>query len=90
MTLQPALPIADHAPTYRTKAIQALAEFRREWEEIAEGESLLEVTAPIGLLFVDVADRLELSPQERFVFLGKLLIEDLEDFMEQQIKTVEQ
>ena len=90
MTLQPNLPIADHAPTYRTKATQALAEFRREWEEIAEGESLLDVTAPIGLLLVDVADRLELNPQERFVFLGKLLIEEVEDFMKQQVRPIEQ
>jgi len=90
MTLQPNLPIADHAPTYRMTAIQALAKFRREWEEIAEGESLLDVTAPIGLLLVDVADRLELNPQERFVFLGKLLIEEVEDFMKQQVRPIEQ
>lgn len=90
MTLQPNLPIADHVPTYRMTAVQALAKFRKEWEETAEGESLLDVTAPIGLLLADVADRLELSPQERFMFLGKILIEEIEDFMKQQVRPVNQ
>lgn len=90
MTLQPSLPITDHVPTYRMTAVQALAKFRREWEEIAEGESLLDVTAPVGLILADVADRLELTPQERYVFLGKLLLEDVESFMQQQVSILEQ
>jgi len=90
MTLQPALPITDYAPTYRNTAIQALAQFRREWEEIAAGESLMDVTASIGLLLSDVADRLELTPQERYVFLGKLLMEEIEEFMLQQVSLVKQ
>jgi hypothetical protein len=90
MTLQPNLPIADHVPTYRMTAIQALAKFRKEWEEIADGESLLEVAVPVGLLLADVSDRLELSPQERFVFLGKILIKEIEEFMNQRIRPVEQ
>lgn len=90
MTLQPSLPITDHVPTYRMMAVHALARFRREWEEIADGENLLDVTASVGLILADVADRLELSPQERYVFLGKLLIEELEDFMKQRVNLVEQ
>lgn len=90
MTLQPNLPIADHVPTYRMTAIQSLAKFRKEWEEIADGESLLEVTVPVGVLLADVSDRLELSSQERFVFLGKFLVEEIEDFMNQQVIPIEQ
>ena len=90
MTLQSNLPITDHVPTYRMKALQALANFRKEWEEIAEGESLLSITAPIGLLLADVADRLDLLPQERYVFLGKMLIQEIEDFMMQQVRPIEQ
>jgi hypothetical protein len=90
MNLQPTLPITDHTPTYRMKALQDLAEFRKEWEEIAEGESLLNLEAPVGLLLADVADRLELSPQERFVFLGKALMQEIDDFMMQQVRLIEQ
>ena len=89
MSLQTDLPITDFSPTYRVKAVEALAEFRQEWEEIAEGESLINLEAPIGLLLADVADRLELTLQERSVFLGKLLIEEIEDFMQQKVRPVE-
>ena len=88
MTLQTSLPIVDHTPTYRMTTVQALAKFRREWEEIADGDSLLDVTASVGLLLADVADRLELSPQERYVFLGKLLIAEFEAFVMQQVSPV--
>lgn len=90
MTLQPSLQIEDHVPTYRSMALQSLAKFRREWEEIAEGESLLDVSASVGLVLADVANYLELTPQERYVFLGKMLLEDIEHFMMQQVDLVEQ
>jgi hypothetical protein len=85
MALQTALPIADHSLTYRMKAVQKLAKFRQEWEEIASGESLLAVTASVGLVLSDIADRLELSPQERYVFLGKSLLSEVENFLAQEV-----
>jgi hypothetical protein len=71
-------------------AVQELAKFRHEWEEIAEGKNLLDVTASVGLLLADVADRLELTPQERYVFLGKMLTMEVEDFLQQQVGLAEQ
>ena len=54
MTLQPSLPITDNIPTYRMTAVQALAKLRQEWEEIAQGESLLDVSASVGLMLADI------------------------------------
>jgi hypothetical protein len=47
--------------------------------------SLLDAPAPVGLLLSDIADRLELSPQERHAMLGGKLINELNAFMEQRI-----
>jgi hypothetical protein len=90
MTLQPSLPITDNIPTYRMTAVQALAKLRREWEEIAEGENLLDVSASVGLMLADVADRLELSAPERYIFLGKLLSAQVETIVMQQENPIEQ
>ena len=89
MSLQTDMSIMDLSPSYRVKALEAIAEFRQDWEEIAEGKSLLNLEAPIGLLLSDIADRLELSPQERFVFLGETLIEEIEVFMKQQVRPLD-
>jgi len=90
MFQQIALPIKDHVLTYRMTAVQGLAKFRREWEEIADGENLLRVSASVGLLLADIADRLELNPQERYVVLGKLLTKEVEGFLQQRVGLAEQ
>jgi len=55
----------DDRLSYRAQVVQALADFRREWQTIAEGKSLVEVEAPVGLVLADIADWLQLNPQER-------------------------
>ena len=55
--------------SYRAQVVQSLADFRREWQKMVEGKSLTEVQAPVGLMLADIADRLELNPQERHVML---------------------
>ena len=58
---------------YRTQIVRSLAAFRLEWQKIVNGKSLVDVEAPIGLLLSDIAERMELSSQERKVMLdGKL------------------
>jgi hypothetical protein len=77
--------IADYRPSYRAQVVQALADFRREWQKAAEGKSLVEVEAPIGLLLADIADRLELNPQERYAMLGGRLINHVNCIMEERV-----
>ena len=70
--------------SYRAQIVKSLAEFRCEWQEITEGQSLIEVDAPVGLLLADIADRLGLSPQERHVMLGRKLAKQINSFMEER------
>lgn len=83
MTLQPPLDgLTDYQPSERTRLVLALAELRKEWQTVVNGASLLEAKASVGLLFNDIANRLQLSPQERHVLLGSELINDVESFLE--------
>jgi hypothetical protein len=86
MTLQsPLAGLADYRLSDRTRIVQMLADFRLQWQKTAKGESLLDIEAPVGLILADIADRLELSPQERHVMLGGKLSNQVNCFMEDRI-----
>jgi len=86
MSLQTPLEgLADYRPSDRTRMILALAELRQEWQQATNGGSLLKVETPVGLLLADVADRLGLSSQERHVFLGGKLINEVDAHMEERV-----
>ena len=86
MTLQsPLSGLADYRPSDRTRLVLALAELRRQWQAAAKGGSLLKVETPVGLLLSDIADRLELTSQERYIFLGGKLINEVDAVMEERI-----
>ena len=85
MSLQSPLEgLADYRPSSRTRIILALAELREEWQQAAKGGSLLKVETPVGLLLADIADKLELTPQERHVFLGGRLMNEVDAFREER------
>jgi hypothetical protein len=87
MTLQQPLEgLADYRLRDRTRIVLALAEFREEWQKAVNRGSLLKVETPVGLLLADIADRLELSSQERHVFLGGKLINEVDAVREQHVK----
>lgn len=77
--------VTDYRLSNRAKVAQALADFRLEWQKIVEGKSLVDVEAPIGLILVDIADRLELSPQEKHAMLGGKLINQVNSYKEERI-----
>jgi hypothetical protein len=54
----------------RMKMIESLARFRQGWQALAEGQSLLNIQAPIGLILVDIADRFELDEQKKVLCLA--------------------
>jgi hypothetical protein len=87
MTIQPPLEgLPDYRMAERTRLILALAEFRKEWQEAASGGSLLKVETPVGLILADIADRLELTSQERYAVLGGRLINEVDATREQRIR----
>jgi hypothetical protein len=86
MSLQTPLDgLPDYRPSDRTRIVLALAELRAEWQKATNGESLLKVETPVGLLLADIADRLELTSQERYVFLGGKLSNEVETHLEDRI-----
>jgi hypothetical protein len=86
MSLQTPLEgLAGYRPSDRTRIILALAELREEWQQATNGGSLLKVETQVGLLLADIADRLELTSQERYVFLGGRLINEVNAHMEERI-----
>jgi hypothetical protein len=87
MTLQPPLEgLTDYRLSDRSRIIQALAEFRQEWEIAAVGKSLVTTESPVGLLLSDIADWLDLSPQERHAMLGNKLINEVNALLEDRIR----
>jgi hypothetical protein len=75
----------DYHPSYRAQMVQALADFRREWQKAAPGKNLVEVEASVGLILTDIADRLGLNPQERYAILGGKLINHVNCIMEERV-----
>jgi hypothetical protein len=61
------------------------SELRMEWQDAVHGGSLLKVEAPVGLLLADIADRLGLSEQERYAFLGGRLMNEVNAAQETRV-----
>ena len=86
MTFQPVLIDEQEVSiSPRMKMIESLAKFRQEWQAIVEDQSLLDVQASVGLILVDITDRLELNEQEKAVVLGHKLISQSGAFLEQTV-----
>ncbi len=77
--------VTDYRPSHRAQVVHALADFRREWQKMVQGKSLVDVQASVGLMLADIADRLELNPQERHAMLGGKLINQINCVMEERI-----
>ena len=57
----------------QAQIIESLSALRKDWETAAGKNSLVDVTASVGLLLHDIATKLDLSPEERLRVLGKQL-----------------
>ena len=70
--------IRDFSIRDRTKIVICLAQLRKEWQELTGGGSLLKVEAPVGLILSDIADKLQMTEQERHTFLGGRLCNEVD------------
>lgn len=77
--------LTDYSIRDRTKIVLCLAQLRKEWQEATGGGSLLKVEAPVGLILADVAEKLHLSEQERHIFLGGHLCNEVDAVKETRI-----
>jgi hypothetical protein len=87
MILQPVLIDEQEASILpRMKVIESLAKFRQEWQSLADDQNLLNVQASVGLILVDITDRLELNEQEKTVVLGHKLITQAGTLLDQTVR----
>ena len=61
--------------------IKVLANLRQEWEQVVEGESLVDVKGSVGLILVDLVIGLALRPSEQFQVLGSALHAELQSIL---------
>lgn len=54
----------------RVVVLENLSVLRLEWEAAADGGSLINVSASVGLLLFDFTTKLGLTPQEQSIVLG--------------------
>ena len=54
----------------RVMVLENLSVLRLEWEAAADGCSLINVSASVGLLLFDFTTKLGLSPEEQSIVLG--------------------
>ena len=60
-------------PPTETQAVNGLASLVRAWQDAADGASLLDIQASVGLLLLDVALALNLNTNEQKVVFGSAL-----------------
>jgi len=63
--------------------LEALAHIRSEWEQAADGQSLVEVQGSVGLLLADVVAAIGLASDEQAHVLGPGLARDLQGVLAQ-------
>jgi len=80
--------VTDYNLKDRTKIIMALSELRMEWQDTVNGGSLLKIESSVGLLLSDIADRLQLTEQERYAFLGGRLMNEVNAVNEIRVRSV--
>lgn len=58
--------------------ISALARVRQEWQDAAQGDSLLSIEGNVGLILADLVNGLELSAEIQIQILGADLFREVQ------------
>ena len=64
---------------HNVEVVQGLERTRLEWQQAADGESLLNLETNVGLLLADVTAAIGLTPEEKVLVLGADLVDELQD-----------
>jgi hypothetical protein len=65
----------------RPQMVNSLARIRVEWEQAADGNSLVQANASVGLLLADLSIAIGLTPDEQAQALGEDLVNELQDVL---------
>jgi hypothetical protein len=65
---------------YTDTLLEDLSEYRQTWEDFAEGEPLVQVSASLGMVLYDLAERLEvMGVKNPYAFLGEKLLAEVRE-----------
>ncbi len=64
---------------HNVEVVQGLERTRLEWEQAADGESLLNLETNVGLLLADLTAAIGLTPEEKALALGSQLVGELQN-----------
>lgn len=68
-------------PTPHVQVIATLTGFRRQWQEAADGRSLIEVEGNVGLILADLVNSFGLSTHEQSAVLGTELFAEMQEVL---------
>jgi hypothetical protein len=66
----------------QVQLISLLSTLRQEWQEAAQGQSLLDMEANVGLMLADLVNSLGLSVQEQTLVLGPELYAEMQTILD--------
>lgn len=66
------------------QVIDALTNFRLDWEAAADGGSLLYQKSSVGLVLYDIVTKLNVSAEEQRFLLGSTLFDEVTAFVTKQ------
>jgi len=67
--------------TNRPQLISVLSTLRQEWQEAAQGRSLLEVEGNVALMLADLVNSFDLATHEQSQVLGPELFSQVQDML---------
>ena len=67
--------------TNRTQLVSVLSTLRQEWQEAANGQSLLNVEGNIALILADLVNSFGLATHEQSQVLGSELFSEVQDLL---------
>ena len=68
-------------PNPRMQVVAALSTFRQEWQEAANGKSLIETEGNVGLILADLVNSFGLSVHEQSLVLGPDLFKEMQEVL---------
>ena len=62
--------------------VTSLSRIRQEWQDAADGKSLIEVEGNMGMLLADLINGIGLGTSEQMQILGADLYREMQDFLQ--------
>jgi len=72
--------------TAHFQLVTTLSRIRQEWQDAADGKSLVEVEGNMGMLLADLLNGIGLGTSEQVQVLGKDLFQEIQDFLRSPVR----